>query len=92
MAAEDRKGRAFRVRDTGRRVLVEHASALRPLAAEPMTGRLRISPETVVSTSEVLGERAAREMHGAIATPTKTLSSSNRWTGQAVPAVDRSRS
>lgn len=46
----------------GPRVLVGYASALRPLAGEQLTGRLRIAPEAVFSASEVLSEVARREM------------------------------
>lgn len=44
------------------RVLVGYPSALRPLADEQLAGRLRIAPQAVMSASEVLTDRAARDM------------------------------
>jgi len=45
------------------RLLVGYPSVLRPLAAEQRAGRLRITPHSVMSASEVLSEQAADEMH-----------------------------
>ena len=50
------------------RVLVGYASALRPLAAEQRAGRLAIRPQTVISASEVLDDRAAAEITEAWST------------------------
>lgn len=47
------------------RLLVGYASVLTPLAAEQRHGRLRISPQSVMSASEVLSERAAAQMRAA---------------------------
>lgn len=47
------------------RVLVGYASGLLPLAAEQLAGRLRISPQGVMSASEVLTPQAAAELEAA---------------------------
>jgi Coenzyme F390 synthetase len=44
------------------RLLVGYPSVLRPLAAEQRAGRLSITPQSVMSVSEVLSEQAAAEM------------------------------
>lgn len=49
----------------GPRVLVGYPSSLRPLAFEQTAGRLHITPEAVMSASEVLAEPAARDMKRA---------------------------
>lgn len=46
-------------------LLIGYPSALWPLAAEQLSGRLKIAPRAVLSASEVLGSRAAREMAAA---------------------------
>lgn len=51
--------------DFAPRVLVGYASSLRPLALEQLAGRLRISPEAVMSASEILSSPAALEMERA---------------------------
>ncbi|WP_261382400.1 hypothetical protein [Arthrobacter sp. UKPF54-2] len=47
------------------RLLVGYASALKPLAAEQRAGRPHISPEGVMSASEVLTLRTAAELEAA---------------------------
>ena len=47
------------------RLLVGYASALRPLAAEQRAGRLAISPQAVMSASEVLSAQAAAEIEAS---------------------------
>ncbi|MET4589383.1 phenylacetate--CoA ligase family protein [Arthrobacter sp. 754] len=47
------------------RVLVGYASALEPLTAEQRAGRLHISPQGVMSASEVLSPHAAAELEAA---------------------------
>ncbi len=44
------------------RLLVGYASALRPLATAQLTGALRISPQAVMSASEVLTRSASRSL------------------------------
>ena len=51
--------------DFGPRMLVGYASALGPLAAAQLSGALRISPQTVMSASEVLTRSASRTMADA---------------------------
>lgn len=47
------------------RVLVGYASGLLPLAAEQLAGRLRISPQGVMSASEVLTPQSAANLEAA---------------------------
>ncbi|PTT62284.1 phenylacetate--CoA ligase family protein, partial [Arthrobacter sp. HMWF013] len=47
------------------RILVGYASALKPLAAEQHSGRLHISPQGVMSASEVLTPHTAAEIEAA---------------------------
>lgn len=47
------------------RLLVGYASALTPLAAEQQRGRLHISPQAVMSASEVLSQTAAAQLQSA---------------------------
>lgn len=47
------------------RALAGYASALKPLAREQFAGRLRISPDGVLSTSEVLGPDTSAELEAA---------------------------
>jgi phenylacetate-coenzyme A ligase PaaK-like adenylate-forming protein len=47
------------------RILVGYASALKPLAAEQRAGRLHISPQGVMSASEVLTPHTAAELEAA---------------------------
>jgi phenylacetate-CoA ligase len=46
-------------------VLVAYASMIRLLAEEQLAGRLHISPEFVFSASEVLTDRARRQVEAA---------------------------
>ena len=54
----------------GPRLLVGYPSAIRPLAAEQLAGRLHIKPEAVMSASEVLTDTAAQESRNAWNSPT----------------------
>lgn len=50
-------------------ILVGYPSALRPLAAEQLAGRLTIEPRAVLSAAEVLGVPASREIEAAWGSP-----------------------
>lgn len=69
------------------RLLVGYPSALRPLAAEQRAGRLRLSPEAVMSVSEVLSERAADEMRAAWEVAPFDVYAATETAGIASPCV-----
>lgn len=69
------------------RLLVGYASALKPLAAEQRAGRLRISPQSVVSASEVLTEHAAAEMRAAWGSAPFDVYAATETAGIASPCV-----
>ncbi|TFD75162.1 phenylacetate--CoA ligase family protein [Cryobacterium sp. Sr8] len=69
------------------RLLVGYASALKPLAAEQRAGRLRISPQSVVSASEVLSEHAAAEMRAAWGSAPFDVYAATETAGIASPCV-----
>ncbi|WP_115787700.1 phenylacetate--CoA ligase family protein [Arthrobacter silvisoli] len=71
------------------RVLVGYASALKPLAAEQRSGRLRISPEGVMSASEVLSPQAAAELEAAWGTAPFDVYASTETAGIASPCLQR---
>lgn len=73
------------------RVLVGYASALRPLAAEQLAGRLKISPEAVMSASEVLTPLAARELERAWGSAPFDVYAATETAGIASPCVYRNR-
>lgn len=73
------------------RVLVGYASALRPLAAEQWAGRLRISPQAVMSASEVLTPPAARELERAWASAPFDVYAATETAGIASPCTYRNR-
>jgi phenylacetate-CoA ligase len=73
------------------RVLVGYASALRPLAAEQLAGRLRISPEAVMSASEVLTPPASRELERAWGSAPFDVYAATETAGIASPCTYRNR-
>lgn len=72
-------------------VLVGYASALKPLAAEQLAGRLRIAPEGVMSASEVLTRQAASEMREAWGTDPFDVYAATETAGIASPCTHRNR-
>jgi phenylacetate-CoA ligase len=73
------------------RVLVGYASALRPLAAEQLAGRLRISPQAVMSASEVLTPPAAQELERAWGSAPFDVYAATETAGIASPCTYRNR-
>lgn len=73
------------------RVLVGYASALLPLAAEQLAGRLKISPQAVMSASEVLTPPAARELERAWGSAPFDVYAATETAGIASPCVYRNR-
>jgi phenylacetate-CoA ligase len=71
------------------RLLVGYASALKPLAAEQRAGRLRISPQSVMSASEVLSAAAATEMLAAWESAPFDVYAATETAGIASPCVFR---
>lgn len=71
------------------RVLVGYASALKPLAAEQRSGRLRISPDGVISASEVLSPQAAAELEAAWGTAPFDVYAATETAGIASPCLQR---
>jgi len=69
------------------RVLVGYASALQALAAEQLAGRLAISPQAVMSASEVLSEHAAREITRAWGTAPFDVYAATETAGIASPCT-----
>ncbi|MGX5714941.1 phenylacetate--CoA ligase family protein [Arthrobacter sp. MAHUQ-56] len=72
-------------------VLVGYASALQPLAAEQLAGRLRIAPGGVMSASEVLTRQAAGEMQEAWGTAPFDVYAATETAGIASPCTHRNR-
>ncbi|UEL27030.1 phenylacetate--CoA ligase family protein [Pseudarthrobacter sp. L1SW] len=73
------------------RVLVGYASALLPLAAEQLSGRLKISPEAVMSASEVLTPHAAQELEQAWGSAPFDVYAATETAGIASPCAYRNR-
>lgn len=73
------------------RVLVGYASALKPLAAEQLTGRLHIAPEAVMAASEVLTAQAATEMKAAWGSAPFDVYAATETAGIASPCTHRNR-
>ncbi|NUP57891.1 MAG: phenylacetate--CoA ligase family protein [Pseudarthrobacter sp.] len=72
-------------------VLVGYASALVPLSAEQLAGRLRIAPEGVMSASEVLTRQAARDMEAAWGSAPFDVYAATETAGIASPCTYRHR-
>ena len=73
------------------RILVGYASALKPLAAEQRAGRLRISPEGVMSASEVLDPHTALELEEAWGSKPFDVYAATETAGIASPCTFRNR-
>lgn len=73
------------------RLLVGYASALRPLATAQLTGALRISPQAVMSASEVLTRSAAQSMTQAWGTVPYDVYAATETAGIASPCAFRTR-
>lgn len=73
------------------RALVGYASALKPLAAEQRAGRLAISPEAVMSASEVLTAQAAAELELAWGVAPFDVYAATETAGIASPCVYRNK-
>ena len=73
------------------RVLVGYASALNPLAAEQRAGRLNISPQGVMSDSEVLSPHAASELAAAWGSAPFDVYAATETAGIAFPCIYRNR-
>ncbi|GAA1495174.1 phenylacetate--CoA ligase family protein [Paeniglutamicibacter kerguelensis] len=73
------------------RILVGYASALKPLAAEQHAGRLRISPQGVISASEVLTPHTAAELEAAWGSPPFDVYAATETAGIASPCIHRNR-
>ncbi|MCO4253450.1 hypothetical protein [Pseudarthrobacter raffinosi] len=73
------------------RVLVGYASALKPLAAEQRAGRLRISPQGVMSASEVLSPPTALELEAAWGSGPFDVYAATETAGIASPCNYRNR-
>ncbi|MBE4720099.1 phenylacetate--CoA ligase family protein [Pseudarthrobacter sp. AB1] len=73
------------------RVLVGYASALKPLAAEQRAGRLHISPQGVMSASEVLSPHTAAELEAAWGSAPFDVYAATETAGIASPCTYRNR-
>ncbi|WP_400160388.1 phenylacetate--CoA ligase family protein [Arthrobacter sp. BPSS-3] len=73
------------------RILVGYASALKPLAGEQAAGRLRISPEGVMSASEVLSPHTASELEEAWGSAPFDVYAATETAGIASPCTYRNR-
>lgn len=73
------------------RSLVGYASALRPLAVEQLSGRLKIFPQAVMSASEVLTPLASRELEKAWGSAPFDVYAATETAGIASPCVFRNR-
>jgi phenylacetate-coenzyme A ligase PaaK-like adenylate-forming protein len=73
------------------RILVGYASALKPLAAEQRAGRLHISPQGVMSASEVLSPQAAAELEAAWGSAPFDVYAATETAGIASPCIYRNR-
>ncbi|WP_332760370.1 hypothetical protein [Pseudarthrobacter sp.] len=73
------------------RILVGYASALKPLAAEQHAGRLHISPQGVMSASEVLTPHTAAELEAAWGSVPFDVYAATETAGIASPCTYRNR-
>lgn len=73
------------------RILVGYASALKPLAAEQRDGRLHISPQGVMSASEVLSPHTAAELEAAWGSAPFDVYAATETAGIASPCTYRNR-
>jgi phenylacetate-coenzyme A ligase PaaK-like adenylate-forming protein len=73
------------------RILVGYASALKPLAAEQREGRLHISPQAVMSASEVLSPHSASELEAAWGNAPFDVYAATETAGIASPCTYRNR-
>ena len=73
------------------RLLVGYASALRPLATAKLMGALRISPQAVMSASEVLTRSASQVMTEAWGAVPYDVYAATETAGIASPCVFRTR-
>lgn len=73
------------------RILAGYASALKPLAAEQRAGRLHISPEGVMSASEVLSPHTAGELEAAWGSAPFDVYAATETAGIAAPCTYRNR-
>jgi len=73
------------------RLLVGYASVLRTLAAEQRAGRLNITPQSVMSASEVLSEHVAAEMLSAWGSAPFDVYAATETAGIASPCSYRRR-
>ncbi|WP_244292679.1 phenylacetate--CoA ligase family protein [[Micrococcus luteus] ATCC 49442] len=73
------------------RVLVGYASALKPLAAEQHAGHLHISPQGVMSASEVLTPHTAAELEAAGGSAPFDVYAATETAGIASPCKYRNR-
>ncbi|HEX9226016.1 MAG TPA: phenylacetate--CoA ligase family protein [Arthrobacter sp.] len=73
------------------RILVGYASALKPLAAEQRAGRLHISPQGVMSASEVLSPHTAAELEAAWGSAPFDVYAATETAGIASPCTYRNR-
>ncbi|WLQ08273.1 phenylacetate--CoA ligase family protein [Arthrobacter oryzae] len=73
------------------RILVGYASALKPLAAEQRAGRLHISPQGVMSASEVLSPHTASELEAAWGSAPFDVYAATETAGIASPCTYRNR-
>ena len=73
------------------RVLVGYASALKPLAAEQHAGHLHISPQGVMSASEVLTPHTAAELEAAWGSAPFDVYAATETAGIASPCKYRNR-
>lgn len=73
------------------RILVGYASALKPLAAEQHAGRLHISPQGVMSASEVLTPHTAAELEAAWGSGPFDVYAATETAGMASPCTYRNR-
>lgn len=84
-------GQIRALNDFGPRLLVGYASALRPLADAQVAGTLAISPQTVMSTSEILTRSAARTVTEAWGTAPYDVYAATETAGIASPCTFRTR-
>ncbi|CAH0129438.1 Phenylacetate-coenzyme A ligase [Arthrobacter sp. Bi83] len=73
------------------RILVGYASALKPLAAEQRAGRLHISPQGVMSASEVLRSHTASKLEAAWGSKPFDVYAATETAGIASPCTYRNR-
>jgi phenylacetate-coenzyme A ligase PaaK-like adenylate-forming protein len=86
LAVQTRALNAFRPR-----LLVGYASALRPLADAQLAGTLRISPQAVMSASEILTSSAAQAMTEAWGTAPYDVYAATETAGIASPCTFRTQ-